>query len=113
MLSAVVVASVIATVLIWRAPASYARVYLGNVLIDVIDLTITERQELLIKGRLDTTNRVEVENGRVRMSLASCRDQVCVRRGWVSGGLMPIVCLPNRVVVVLDSGDNDIDAVVR
>jgi len=110
--SALVIVSAIATVLIWRVPANHARIYFDNVLVEVVDLSNTEPQRVLVK-RGNAANIVEVEYGRVRMYHANCHDQTCVRHGWVNSGLMPIVCLPNRVVVVLDSGNNDIDAVVR
>jgi len=59
-------------------------------------------------------NIISVEQGRIRVFAASCPDLICVRQGWVSNGLVPIVCLPNRLVITLDDGNNDkgVDAVV-
>jgi len=111
-LGTVVIVSAIAAVLIWRVPVSHASIYFENSLVEVVDLSNTEPQRVLVK-RGNSANIVEVEYGRVRMYNANCHDQTCVRQGWVSGGLMPIVCLPNRVVIVFDTVDNDIDAVVR
>lgn len=111
-LGAIVIVSAVATVLIWRAPTSHARIYIDNVLVEVVDLSaVTDRREILVK-RGNVANVVAVEYGRIRMYSANCPDHICVRQGWFSGGLMPIVCLPNRVVIVLDSVDNNIDAVV-
>ncbi|MCL2426567.1 MAG: NusG domain II-containing protein [Oscillospiraceae bacterium] len=112
MLGVIVIISAIIAVLLWRVPADYARIYHDNVLVDVINLTtVTERREIEIT-RDNANNVVVIEYGRVRMECANCPDGICVRRGWVSGGLIPIVCLPNRVVIVFDSSDNDVDAVV-
>ena len=59
-------------------------------------------------------NVIAVEQGRIRMLSADCPDGSCVRQGWISGGIFPIVCLPNRVVITLEHGDNrsNVDAVV-
>ena len=58
-------------------------------------------------------NVVEVEYGRIRMLEADCPDGACVRLGWVSSGVIPIVCLPHRVIIELHGGNGtDIDAVV-
>ena len=118
--SVVVIASVVA-VLLWRAPAAYARIYKDGELTDVVNLAaVTEPFGLLVEGgNYDIANRgynyLEVEHGRIRVQSADCPDGICIRQGWVSGGLLPIVCLPNRLVVTFDGDGNgfDVDAVAR
>ena len=51
-----------------------------------------------------------VEGGRVRVSQADCPDQVCVNQGWISDGTVPIVCLPNQLIVQIEGGGNQLDA---
>jgi len=116
--SVVVIASVVA-VLFWRVPAAYARIYKDGVLTDVVNLAAAEEPfGLLVEGDISNTanrgyNYLEVEQGRIRVQSASCPDGICIRQGWVSGGLLPIVCLPNRLVVTFDGGGSglDVDAV--
>jgi len=55
-------------------------------------------------------NTVEVEAGRVRVSQADCPDQICVRQGWISDGTVPIVCLPNQLIVQIEGGGKRLDA---
>ena len=55
-------------------------------------------------------NTVVVEGGRVRVSQADCPDQVCVNQGWISDGTVPIVCLPNQLIVQIEGGGNQLDA---
>lgn len=57
-------------------------------------------------------NLVEVENGRIRVSEADCPDHTCVDRGWLDSPL-PIVCLPNRLVVRYAGQQADADALVQ
>ena len=58
-------------------------------------------------------NVVEVRPGGIRVADADCPDQVCVKRGWLEGGRLPVVCLPHRLVISLVSGGDDdaLDAV--
>jgi hypothetical protein len=42
---------------------------------------------------------IEIENGRVRVKESNCRNQICVREGWISRGV--IVCLPNKLVIIV------------
>lgn len=55
-------------------------------------------------------NRVEVAGGRVRVSQADCPDQVCVHQGWIADGRVPIVCLPNQLIVQIEEGGSPLDA---
>ena len=55
---------------------------------------------------------IEIHGGRARVKEAHCRNQLCVKQGWVSRGV--IVCLPGKVVVYVGGGpgrNKDIDAV--
>ena len=56
--------------------------------------------------------RIVVEDGCVRVADSSCPDRDCVRAGAISQAGQSVVCLPNRVSVVL-AGDAAPDAVLR
>ena len=114
----VVMVASIAAVLLWRAPSTYARIYKDGTLTETVNLdAVTEPFGLLVEcGNYDTAsknfNYLRVECGRIRVSSADCPDGICIRQGWVSGGLIPIVCLPNRLVVTFDGGSEPgVDAV--
>lgn len=55
-------------------------------------------------------NVVTVKNGAVSVTEADCPDKVCVRTGAISGGAVPIVCLPNKLEIRIISGSAEIDA---
>lgn len=44
-------------------------------------------------------NIVEIRDGQVSVTEASCPDQICVRHGPTDQTADPIVCLPNKLVV--------------
>lgn len=78
-----------------------------------IDLSqVKEGYELQISGTVENT--ITVEPGRIRVSHATCPDQVCVHRGWISEGVLPIVCLPNSLEIQIQGKSRQgLDAVAR
>lgn len=54
------------------------------------------------------SNTIVVSNGTVRVSEADCPDKICVQTGAISGGKIPIICLPHRLEIVIVSA-NDIE----
>lgn len=59
-------------------------------------------------------NIVVISGGTVRVSEASCPDQVCVRKGATDQTNDPIACLPNKLVVQVVGGgeqNNQLDGV--
>lgn len=55
-------------------------------------------------------NRVYVQENLVYMDSANCPDQLCVKQGVIRDGSVPIVCLPNKVVVRIEGGEDGLDA---
>ena len=49
-------------------------------------------------------NIVKISGGSVSVTAASCKNQVCVKHGQISRSGESIVCLPNRLVVRIESG---------
>ncbi|MFN4217231.1 MAG: NusG domain II-containing protein [Brevinematales bacterium] len=43
--------------------------------------------------------KIEIKGKRVRMLESTCRDQICVKKGWISRTGDAIICMPNHVVV--------------
>ena len=72
---------------------------------------LTVDRTIQVKG-LQWETVIEVKDRKVRIKEAQCPNQICVKEGWISNGV--IVCLPNRVVVFVggrrESG-KDLDAV--
>jgi len=111
-LAGVVMIAAITALLIGRVQAGHACIYQDGILIDTVDLAaVTEPYTITVEGDRGI-NVIAVERNRVRMLSADCPDGTCVRQGWISGGVMPIVCLPHRLVIGLEGGVTDVDAVV-
>ena len=90
-----------------------ANIYHNGECIRSISLSEVEAEYTLqIDGNL--TNIITVGRGRICVSDATCPDHVCVRQGWITNGVVPIVCLPNNLVIQIDGAPKtDIDAIAR
>jgi len=92
---------------------SIARIYQNGNLTETINLLDVAEPYFINLHSEFGVNIVTVEQGRIRMSETNCPDGACVRQGWISSGIMPIVCLPHRVVIELHGDTSmDVDAVV-
>ena len=109
----IILAAAVAAVLTMRTQTAQARIYHEGILINEINLSHLTGRHSLTVGGVNGFNFVEFERGRIRVLYADCPDGTCVAQGWISGGMMPIVCLPHRLVIRLEGNNEpDIDAVV-
>ena len=101
--------------LLRREPAGrVARITHEGELLYSIDLDrVEEPTTLTVEGAVQ--NVLRIEPGRICVESATCPDGLCVRQGWLESGVVPLVCLPNRLVIELVGGEADdggLDAVV-
>lgn len=82
----------------------------GNV---VYSDSINKDTEFEAKGYNGGYNRVRVKDGKVSVTEADCPDKVCINSGEKQKSGDTIVCLPHRVVVEIEGGGSDTDAVAR
>lgn len=88
-----------------------AKIYQNGTLIREIELgSLTEPLEFEIAGNDGHKNTVRAECGRICMISADCPDKICVNQGWIENGVVPIVCLPNKVTIEITGVKNETDA---
>lgn len=56
-------------------------------------------------------NTISIKDGGIYVESASCPDKVCVRQGSIKDGAAPIVCLPNKMIIRIESDEDIPDAV--
>ena len=84
-----------------------AYVYSNNVLIETIDLNTVEKTYSFTVGSPESDyNIIEVHHGEIGIIDASCPDKICQSTGFINSSLLPIVCLPNKLVIEIKSNDN-------
>lgn len=70
---------------------------------------------LIINGENGEENVIFIEQNAISMQSASCPDGLCVQRGKLTGSGLPIVCLPNHIIIQIEEehhGGSEIDAQV-
>lgn len=97
------------------AGGTTANIYLDGECVRSIDLSsVTEDFEFTVTGGYENTIRVSA--GKICVAHADCPDKVCVSQGWISNGVAPVVCLPNRLVIQIEDepgADSGYDAIVK
>lgn len=79
-----------------------ACIYQNGLLLQEIDLSsVSETYQIAINGDNDCTNVVEVRKGSIGIVSADCPDKICIHQGFIENTLLPITCLPNRLVIQL------------
>ncbi len=79
-----------------------AALYIDGELYETIDLSAVV---LPYEKTIETEygwNTVRVSHGAIEVSAADCREQVCVNQGTITDSLVPIVCLPHRLVIQIE-----------
>ena len=72
---------------------------------------LSEDKEITI-SKSGHINKFRIKDGTVDMIKASCKNQICVHEAKISRSGQSIVCLPNRVSIVIEGkGGDDYDTV--
>lgn len=82
----------------WTPNGTTVEILQDGKLLYTFDLSRTTDQLLEIEYN-GSGNLVQIQNGRIRVLDAECPDQTCVHMGFLSDTGLPIVCLPNRLVI--------------
>lgn len=59
------------------------------------------------------TNVLVIAGGRADMTEADCPDRLCVRQRAIHRAGESLVCLPNRVVVTVEGGKEELDGIAQ
>ena len=90
-----------------------ALVYSNGKLIREINLDeVNESYSFRVESENGGYNIINVENGKIYVSEASCPDKVCIRTGKISSSAVPIACLPNKLVIEIKDKYGKTDLVV-
>lgn len=84
-----------------------AKIYSNNRLVRTVSLN--NGDEFTIENGKNY-NIIRVRNGKISVCEADCKNQICVEQGEIDNDLFPIVCVPNRLVIRVESETRDVDA---
>ena len=66
--------------------------------LETIDLDRAQNREFTIRYK-DSSNTVRIEDGVIWVEAAECPDHTCMKMGKLYSESLPIVCLPNRLII--------------
>lgn len=89
-----------------QSAAETAEIWSEGKLIQTVDLS--QPQQFTVRSS-QGSNTITVKDGAIAVTQATCPDHHCQARGFCSSG-MPIVCLPNQLVIRF-SAKGELDAV--
>lgn len=80
----------------------------------IVAFPLEEEREYVIQGANGGTNTLIIKDGYAWLKDASCPDGLCIHMGKIHNSSQSIICLPNEVVVGIDSDvTTDIDIIVQ
>ena len=83
---------------------SIARVYQDNQLVKEVNLAkLTGEETFRVESADGDYNVIVFSPEGVQCSEANCPDQICVKMGIVDSDLLPITCLPHKVMIQIET----------
>lgn len=79
-----------------KQEAASAAIYQNGTLIKIIS---TDHEETFRIEDGENWNEITVDKDGIHVSGASCPDKICMHTVWRGKGSLPIVCLPNHLVI--------------
>ena len=87
-----------------RQSATIAEIYHDGRLVMTVDLRVDSQFNL--EGM-----KIAVSGGRISVVDSDCPDRICVNQGAIDRPGMPIVCVPNRILIKIPAGYTQLDAI--
>lgn len=81
----------------------HARIEIDGETIKTVDLNHTSDGEIEIDAKYH--NKIVVKDGKIGIVSADCKDNTCVRTGFIDTPGQSIVCVPSRLVITITGGD--------
>jgi hypothetical protein len=103
----------ISWIVIHRTRGTVAVVRVDGKVVATVDLTLREPQTLHITGVLGPLVIAADGNGSIRVTEATCPDQICVHTVPARSPGDQIICVPNHMVITIEGKGTGIDALTQ
>lgn len=89
-----------------------ACIYSDGKLIKTVDLHSAEEQSFTVNSADGGYNIITVKDGSISVTDADCPDRICVMTAPISDGIQPIVCMPHKLVIRIETkrGEYSLDS---
>ena len=79
---------------------------------EILRVDLHENREYRVEGTLGEVI-ISVKDGKVAVTQENSPYHLCSLQGYVSSAAEPIVCLPNEIVVSLETQDEEVDVMIQ
>lgn len=83
---------------LWPSDRQLVEVVSNGEVLYTIDLSKEKDTEFTVEYN-GSSNTIQIENGEIWVQEAKCPDQTCVQMGKLHSESLPIICLPNRLMI--------------
>ena len=109
--AAVFIAAAVSSVVMLNVPAGdIVKIKSNGELLYTIDPSNSPDRTIIVEYN-GKENTLEIKDHKIRVLEADCPDKVCVNTGWLDSPAIPIICLPNKLIIEFEN--NDADAAAR
>lgn len=109
--AAVFISAAIISVFMLNAPhGDIVEIKNNGKLLYTVDLSKSPDRTFVVEFE-GKENLIEIKDHRIRVSEADCPDKVCVNTGWLDSPAIPVICLPNKLII--EYADNEADIAAR
>ena len=70
------------------------------------------KHRIIVPGSLGDTF-IDIENGSVHVHSSPCPAKTCIKMGKKSRSGEIIVCVPNKVIIIIHGGKNELDGITQ
>ena len=102
--------AVISVVMLNAPPGNIIKIKSNGELLYTIDLSKSSDRTIIVEYN-GKENTLEIKDHKIRVLEADCPDKVCVNTGWLDSPAIPIICLPNKLIIEFEN--NEADAAAR
>lgn len=95
--------SLLCAILVRNTGGNTACIYSDGKLIKTIDLRNAADQTFTVYSEDSGYNVITVKDGTISVTDADCPDRICVMTAPISDGIQPIVCMPHKLVIRIES----------
>lgn len=82
----------------------------GNTVTKIDLNTLSSDRLINVSGPLGTSI-AEVKPGSIRMKYSPCPDRYCMETGWISRPGQVIVCVPNHIIIRINSDTDTVEKI--
>lgn len=68
-------------------------------ILQTINLSQIKNRQVFSVSYQGRTNTIEADKNKIRIIEAHCPDKTCIKKGYLTKDGLPIVCLPNHLII--------------